>query len=316
MPLSIFSSKGSSSEMSLTKFGYRRAITGALLMVIGLIVGMELLVRFGFSSVSRIESRTYREHLDALAVRRGTPQRPSILLLGNSLLLEGVNYPGLQQALEPSATVTRFVMEQTGFLDWKYGIQRLLSEGAQPDRIVLCLNVPQFLAKTIRGEYPAFYLFRTEDLMSIGRESDYDLTRTSNLLFARYSLFYAGRNSLRNFVLNRVHPAYGKVLHGLTTTGAPDMSESQVQAWSSPRLEQLRNQCSLYNVKFDFLLPPGFGPGEQGLVAAGKSTGSSVLVPVSLNSWSPDLYADGFHLNQEGSNRFTKLLASTLQGKY
>lgn len=315
MPSSIFSSKDSSSGKSVASPGYFGPIVGALVMICLLLIGMEFLVRFGFSTVSRIESRTHRERLEALAVGHGTKERPSILLLGNSLLLEGVNYPGIRQTLEPNANATRFVIEQTSFLDWKYGVSRLLSEGAKPDRIVLCLNIPQLLSTSILGDYSAFYLFRTEDLLSIGNESGYDLTRTSNLLFARYSLFFAGRNSLRNFVLNRLHPKYGAVLHGLTTTGAKDLSESEVQFLAAPHLEQLRTICARHKVKFDLLLPPGFGTGQQGLVAAGKSTGTSVLVPVALNSWGRDLYRDGFHLNQEGSLRFTKLLSSSLLEK-
>jgi hypothetical protein len=36
--------------------------------------------------------------------------------------------------------------------------------------------------------------------------------------------------------------------------------------WAAPRLNNLRMQCSQYNVHFDFLLPPAFGHGGQGLI--------------------------------------------------
>ena len=281
-------------------------------MLLLLLAGLEAATRFGFQQISRVESRVHTDHLAALAIRQGGPSKPTILLLGNSLLLEGIDYDGLRRVMEPRATPVRFVVEQTMYLDWYYGIRRLFSDGARPDRVVLCLNLSQLLANSFLGDYSAFYLIRTQDLASAGREAGFDLTGISDLFFARYSLFYAGRSSLRNFALNSVIPAYGKVLHEFAIKPGRDFSDAEVLARAGPRLNSLRMLCSQYNVHFDFLLPPGFGNGGQGLIEAGRRTGASVLVPVPQNIWKPGLYQDSFHLNREGAVQFTRLLASTL----
>src|SRR5579862_83301 len=213
MPLYTSNSRPSDlSEQSWKRGSYLRPIGGTLALFAVLLAGLEGATRLGFTRISRIESRIRGEYVRAVAVRPGTPARPTILLLGNSLLLEGVDYESLQRTLASRATAVRFVIEQTSYLDWYYGIRRLLAEGARPDRIVLCLNVSQLLSNSIRGEYSAFYLIRTQDIAKAGRAAGFDLTKLSGLFLARYSLFYAGRNSVRNFALNAVDKPYAEVL--------------------------------------------------------------------------------------------------------
>ena len=306
-------SSTSNSNDQTNSHTYRNAILLALAMIVLLLACTEAAFRFGFSRISRIESRTMLEHQNAIAVRSGINAKPTILVLGNSLLLEGVDFEQLKLQLDPWAKPTRFVIEQTAFLDWSYGIKRLLSDGAKPDRIILCLNLPQFVANSIRGDHVAFYLYRTSDLLNVGKDSGYDLTKTSGLLFARYSLFFAGRNSLRNFVLNRLQPAYGELLHGFTTASAPDLNDEKVLQLAAPRLEQLRKLCNENGIQFAFLLPPGFGDGSQGLIQAGINSATTVLAPVALNEWDKDQFRDGFHLSKAGSERFTKLVSEKVR---
>jgi hypothetical protein len=305
----------SSFESRAVRRSYVRPIVGTLAMLVVLLGVLEAATRVGFKRISHIESRTYSDYQAALAIRPGGPSHPSILLLGNSLLLEGLDYDGIRKAMESRAQPVRFVVEQTMYLDWYYGIRRLFSEGARPDRVVLCLDLHQLLSNSILGEYSAFYLMRTQDLARAGKEAGLDLTGISGLLFARYSMFYAGRNNFRNFALNRADPAYLNILHGLANTPGQPLSDAQVLAAAAPRLSKLRALCIQHNVEFDFLLPPGFEDGSEGLVEAGRSTGTSVLVPVAQRSWKPDMFRDDFHLNHEGAILFSKLLTSELLEK-
>lgn len=307
MPLST-----SSSEEQGLRPSYRRPIAATLAMLLCLFSAVEAVSQFGFKRISHIESRTESDHAAALAARPGGPARPTILLLGNSLLLEGMDYDAIRRDLEPRAHPVRFVVEQTAYLDWYYGIRRLLADGSRPDRIVLCLNLDQLLENRIRGEYSAYYLIRTADLVSAGREAGYDLTRISDLFFARYSMFYAGRNNLRNFALNTVAPSYGGFLHNITIAKAHPLTDADVFARAAPRLRRLRALCEENHIAFDFVVPPGFEQGVQGLIEAGEQTGASVLTPVPQFAWKPDLYRDGFHLNHEGAVRFTRILADAL----
>lgn len=301
-----------SSEEKTRHRSYLRPIAGTLALVVLLLAGLEGGTRLVFRRLSHIESRTHSDYVAALATRAGGAAHPTDLLLGNSLLLEGIDYAGLRRAMEPNATPVRFVVESTTYLDWYYGIRRLLSGGAHPDRIVLCLSLSQLMTSKLRGEYSAFYLIQTADLVSAGRDGGLDLTGTSGLFFGRFSMFYAARNNFRNFALSMVDAPYERTLHGLTTTTPAQISDAQVLKRATPRLNTLRAICSQYGVDFAFLLPPGFGSGAEGLMEAGRRTSTTVLAPVPLNSWPADLYADGFHLNSKGAAEFTRLLAGVL----
>jgi hypothetical protein len=305
------SSTSNSKELT-PKPSQGRPIIVALVLFALLLVGLETATRFGFRRISRIEARIYNDHAAAVAVSQGGPTHPTILLLGNSLLLEGIDYAALRQSMMHRATPVRFVVDNTSYLDWYYGLRRLFAEGARPDRVVVCLSISQLLATSLRGEYSAFYLIDSKDLTFAGREAGFDLTGISGLYFAHYSMFYAGRNGLRNFALNKVQPAYASVMHGFSVVPGRSYSDAEVVAMAVPRLTQLQALCSRYHAQFDLLLPPGFDSGSQGLIEAGKRSSVSVLVPVPQNSWPPDLYRDHFHLNREGAVRFTMLLATEL----
>lgn len=284
----------------------------ALAALASMVIGMEGVARAGFTRFSRIESRIHTEHQNALAIRPGGPAHPSLLLVGNSLLLDAIDPDALRQALEPRATPARFVIENTMYIDWFYGIKRLLDEGARPDRLILALDVPQLLEDGFRGEYSAYYLIGTGDLIQAGRDVGLDPTGISGLFFARYSMLYAGRNNLRVFFLNRFAPGYSQTLHEVTNRSGKTFDSDDILKGATERLGRLRELCSRYNVRFEFLLPPGFGSGSESLVQAGDRAGTVTWIPVEQNAWGQDWFKDGVHLKPEGTARFTAVLAGTL----
>jgi hypothetical protein len=297
-------------EQQTASRSYYRPIVITAVMLSILLVSLEAVTRLAFARLSHIEARIATDYRAALTTRPGGQARPTILLLGNSLLLEGLDYPGIRRAMAPANPV-RFVVESTSYLDWYYGIRRLLSSGARPDRIVLCLNLSQLFMSRLRGDYSAYYLIRTPDLARAGREAGIDLTGISSLFFARYSLFYAGRNNLRSFVLHTVDAPYADAIHALTVVSGGDFTDHDALG-AATRLDQLRALCAQYKVEFSFLLPPGFGHGSQGLMEAGRKANTPVLIPVAQNSWDSSRYTDNLHLNPAGAVEFTKLLAVEL----
>src|SRR5690348_13604842 len=67
-----------------------------------------------FGRISRIESRREGEYRMAMAVRSGKPRgKISVLVAGNSLLLNGVDFPTLQQEIGPRVELQRVVFEDT-----------------------------------------------------------------------------------------------------------------------------------------------------------------------------------------------------------
>jgi hypothetical protein len=276
-------------------------------------IAIEALTRFGFSHVSRIEARIARDHRAALAIRKSN--QPTVLLLGNSLMLEGLDVDRLHASLAGQAQVVSFPIEGTQYLDWYYGLRRLFDEGSQPDLVIFCMSAEHLISSGIRGDYSAYYLFRLADIPQIRRDIHYDLTKTSSLVFSRFSLFYAGRIPLRNFILVRTDRRYADLLRSFIERPAHFPPEREIERIAQDRLATLRTLCSSHGARFAFLLAPGFGPGEAALVTAGIESQTEVLIPIHLNQLGRDEFRDGFHLKAAGARIFTDKVSEMLRSR-
>lgn len=98
---------------------------------------------FEFERISRIEQRREKEYQGALEMH-SAEHATSVLVAGNSLLLEGVDFPQLQQDVGPEFSLRRLVVEGTFYLDWYYGLRRMFASGARPNVVVLVLNPTSF----------------------------------------------------------------------------------------------------------------------------------------------------------------------------
>ena len=312
MPLSISNSDPTERAALHRVPRYARAAGITILLLALFIVGLEAVTRIGFNRISRIESRTAKEHLDARDMR--PVAKPNVLLLGNSLLLEGLDYQRIQKDLSGEIGVTRFVIEGTLYYDWYYGIRRLLADGSRPTLIVLCLSPLQLIQNNIPNDYLAYYLFQAGDIPELSRVTHAGLTKASSLMLARYSLFYAGRNNLRNFILNHTYAPYGEFLHGIRTTAGKFPPSEAFQGVIQQRLRALNEECARYHVQFAFLIPPAVSvEGEAETLQAGRQAGAPVLRPIPGGVFTPDLFNDGFHLNARGAAAFTSALEQSLE---
>jgi hypothetical protein len=274
-------------------------------------IGIEALTRLGFAHVSRIEARIANDHAAVLAIRKS--DKPSVLLVGNSLLLEDIDYARLRDSLRGQAYAVRFPIEETEYLDWFYGLRRLFDEGAQPDMVILCINAEHLISSSIRGDYSVYYLFRFRDIPQVRRTIGYDLTKASGLALSRFSIFYAARNNLRNFVLTSTAPAYTEMLRRVATPQVQLPPDQEIQRVGETRLTALRTLCSSHGAQFVFLLPPGVGLGETSLARAGTHSRTDLMVPIHLNALGGDKFKDGFHLNASGAQLFTDKVSALLK---
>lgn len=288
----------------------------AALAVLALaLVGLEAGTRIGFRRVSGLEGRTAAEYAAATALRR-EPGRRHVLLVGNSLLLAGVDMDGLRAALPADTASSRFVIEDTGFLDWRFGIRRLLAEGSDPDRLVLVLGAEQFAPRTIRGDYDAYYLFRRADLPEIGRALGYSLTQVTGLYFANLSLFYAGRNNVRNFVLGRVAPAYRDFRRSLEFDTRRERRGTVDREALVEGLADLGARCAARGVRLLVVVAPGFSSAYADYLAAAAAAARVELVaPLAAGALPRADFSDGFHLNETGARAFTAALARELTAR-
>jgi hypothetical protein len=282
-----------------------------LLLCVGVsfYVLLEVVTALYFGTISQLEKRRESEYRDALAVRSLKDRNgTSVLVIGNSLLLEGVNFPELQQAVDPKMQLHRVVVENTSYLDWYYGLRHMFRVGSHPDVVVLVLNPVQFTSSAIHGDYTAHFLVDGQDLVRFAGETGADRNQLSSLALAKLSFFYGTRAELRTWILHKIIPD----MSGLKLAFASPkvLREERV----TKRLLELRQICTQHGAELVVVLPPALqDSGVNVLLQAATANGIELLSPIAPGVLPPSDYSDNFHLNSRGAGKFTLALAAGLE---
>lgn len=278
-----------------------------ILLVWGSLV--EVSTRLLVLKASRIEARVVAEH--RLAVLPSPPGKHTALFLGNSLLNADIDFDNLRQELGSTVEVRRFVVEQTGYWDWYYGMRRLLAEGARPDVIVLVLGRHDLLSSTIRGDYFANRLMSTMDVLRVASDLKLHPTTTVNLLAANLSTFYGLRSEVRKVLLGRLMPDVPGFVHRLTTVRGTSISPEELAGIGGERLAALDALTKGRHIQFVFILVPE-PQSDESMVSPFRAIAGRIGVPVVLalhnGQMAPSEYSDGFHMNRLGCLKYTDAL--------
>ena len=290
-----------------------RSIALVLLGIILIGLMAEAGARFALGRMSRIQRRIDQEYRSSLALPRNTPAgKPTMLLLGNSLLLEGVDFDSLRSALAPRYDVHRLVIEQTNYVDLYYILQTVFRQGSRPHDVVLCLSVGQVIADDMRGEFTARYL-DSAVVPSLARREHFDATTTTNYFFAHWSAWFGTRVELRKWLLGQIMPDVVNMTVVLGARPASNIPVSEVLLRSGPRLKELKALCDRYGSRCTILIPPTLTEDHaEDLAALGREIGIRVLVPVGAGRMDKSEFRDGFHLAPAGAAIFTAKLDSEL----
>jgi hypothetical protein len=288
-------------------------IAGCVLVALG----VEAVARVGLDRVSKTQRRTVDEYRQASAIGVDQPAgRKHLLVVGNSLLDEDVRFDDLRAALEPGWDARRFVVEQTYYLDWYFGLKRLFRAGARPEAVVLMLSTRQWIRNNSRGDYSAHYLMDIADVPAAGRELGLDLTQQTSLLIASVSKFWAARAEMRNFVLGHLMPDLGRLMDFSSIADPRPMVDAEVEEIARGRLERLKALTQAYGAELIVVLPVVLerNDGAAGFLRAAAAAGVTTLRPVESGAFEPRLYRDaGFHLNASGAAAFTERLIPALR---
>src|SRR6266567_1021663 len=231
MPLSTFSSEdvgGKSCALAHRSMSERPGIIALLTGLAVILLALELASPFILTRFSRIERREQSEGQAARTLRPLTPDaRPTVLLLGNSLLIEGVQMDKLQDHLAAQCAVRRFGIEKTQYLDWYFGIRRLLEEGSRPSVIVISLATDQFASNLTLGESFARRQVSTKDFPLLVRQAKLDKTTASTYWFAHWSNWLADKGFIRQDVLILLVPNFRQLAARIADHG-PHISDPSV----------------------------------------------------------------------------------------
>ncbi|MEQ1727809.1 MAG: hypothetical protein ABL982_05465 [Vicinamibacterales bacterium] len=283
-----------------------RATWALLVGCLVVAVGVEGAARFGLDRASRIQRRMVQEYADAVAIGQDAAPGPHVLVVGNSLLDEGVRFDQLRAALG-GVDVRRYMVEQTVYYDWLYGVKRLYREGARPDVVVVMLGTGHWLSPNIRGDYSAQYMMSLADLPAAARDLDMHPTQASSLMVAGLSKFWGARVEMRTFVMGHLMPDLATFLNASSAIDRRPMVDTDIAPALSARVARLRELTSGYGTQLVLLVPPLLNPvdGSGALVAAATGQQVPVLRPVASGALGAEFYRDGFHLNDAGAATFT-----------
>jgi hypothetical protein len=271
-------------------------------------------VRFGLSSISRIEGRTEGEHRAVLALRNRSGHSPQVLVIGSSLLLHAVEFPKLQQDLAPEFKTVRYVIEQTAYFDWYYGMRALYAEGIRPDAVVFLMSASYTASNDIRGEYFAYRMMQTRDLLRVSRDVNLSATETFAFLVARWSAFYGTRSETRKVLLSYVVPSIKDLRPLMIPPPRPPAGRDRTVQVLAERMKQFDDLVREHGGRYIFLEAPDLNRQDAVFAReAGERAGVPVLVPLGPESLSKSDFLDGAHVNEGGAARYTTALLPLLR---
>jgi hypothetical protein len=281
-----------------------------------LLSATEGLSRLGFDRISKVQRRQLSQRRTLLSTR-DTPSTttPHIAVLGNSLMLDGVSVPLLEEKLQTVAAPVPYFVLATEYYDWLFGLKRLYAEGARPRFVLLGLSPNQLASPRSHGDFSAQYLFEGSDLMEIARETHMDATTATGFFLSKVSKFYGTREITRSFILNAVLPGVSQLFQAkLVNVHPPEVPATTLRALTAERLSAVNELCRANGSQFVLVIPPTDQKGSDTISVVGKELGIPVLVPVADGVLDQSFYqADGFHLNEMGAQFFTLQLATELK---
>ena len=308
MPLSTSSSRVILGQPAALRKG---SIIILLAIIVVLVAALEVFTRVIIEHASNVQREVNQEYQEAISIRRtnGSAGPKQLLIVGNSLVGHDLDFPAIQQAVKPQWQAHEFWIYATAYEDWYYGLRRLFAEGATPDVIAITFAVMHWDTSGIRGDYGSLYMFRPRDIPRIGLEAGLDRTRTSDLLFARFSKFYALRSEVRKQALQAIIPDLPAMYSLFKPTASHHLPASQVAALIEPRLQKMNDLVKQHGAKLVLIVPPVPRPGEEYhaelLNAARKAGINSVVMPMSYAALRPGDFSDDVHLSPTGARLFT-----------
>jgi len=280
-----------------------------------LVLFFEILADYLLKHDSETYARVSQQYAEAVKVRPSRTGEPaSVLMVGNSLLMEGIDVDRLQELTSSKMRIHPLFLEATGYYDWLYGLRRLFRQGARPQVVVLGVGVNSFLQNSVRQDYAPMMFFDVRDVLGAASDLNLDRTATSNLLLAHSSVFWDTRSVIRTQVLRHMVP-HCRELFSLVKPKPGLPQGPELAAITTARIRSLRQLCEAHGAKLIILVPPT-PASEQAvrqMAIASQKVGVDSLVPIDPATLSERFYQpDELHLNSEGAALFTSALATYL----
>jgi len=315
-------SEGNPDRQNLPLLNDPRARVAMVMLLLAMICyfgALEILARKIYPSHSAIAARIFSDLEATLRLRHSSAsERRTMLVVGNSLLLNGVDREQLRRLAEANGLSTSLLpIENTAYLDWYFGLRRLLAEGSRPDIIAVCLTPRQLVSRGTDGEFFARNLMQADDILLVKRAAGLDLTATSTYMLAHYSAWMGSRAGIRNWIKSQAIPGMDELAPYFPERAGPPAPAPIVRDVAVQRLSDLSGLCAPVGCRVLLVVPPVASKSaydflESTVKQAAAETRVPFLMPIAPGELAAELFADGFHLNARGAAVFTPTLARSL----
>jgi hypothetical protein len=277
-------------------------------------IALETVTQVGFSKVSRIRRTLDTEKKTAIALRPKSEGKNSVLVVGNSLLENGVDFNRFAEELPTNWKARRFVILNTNFYDWYYGLRLIFNRGARPKALAVVLSPAQLMSHGVQGEYFAQVAMDRRDLLSVRRDVGADNTTTANMFFSNVSAFYGSRSEIRRWILAKLMPDLQQLTGSFQPPKKSFPPDDLIVSIASARLGQLRVLCQQYGTELVMVVPPAREGDNSAhdVELAGQLAHVQVIVPIRPGELDRKLFKDDQHLNENGAAIFTPVFAEAL----
>jgi hypothetical protein len=289
-------------------------LAGATLAYLG---ALEIGARVLYPMHSTITGRMRSDWSAARQLGVSRPHDRSFLVVGNSLLQEGIDRKELRTLQQGSAlSITILPVENTEYLDWYFGVARLLGEGSRPEFVVLCLLPWHLTSDGTEGEFFARTLMRPADILRVKQAARLDWTTTSTYLMANFSAWMGNSAGIRNWIRYETVPGISELAAYFPQRSVGYPPVRVIEEIVAARLTQFAAMCAAHGCKALLVIPPMMrdrGSGSVAAVAGAARAGVPVLIPLAPGELAADFFSDGVHLNERGATIFTARLTEALQ---
>jgi hypothetical protein len=288
-----------------------------LAAIAAILAGLEFLTRVVVERHSNIQRMVNEEYQAAIRVRRmPLSKTKQLLILGNSVVGQGIVFDSLQRTIPPDWTAHRFWIQNTNYTDWYFGLRRIFAEGARPDVVAIVFPVLNLCAPPgIRGDYFSQYLMRTRDLLEVRSQLGLDRTTTASLLLARFSKFYAVRSEIRRVLLQSLVPDLPQMYNLIKPGEVWNPTDQQVIDTGAERLIAYRKIVEAYGSTLILIVPPIPRPlseHHEALRIAARRAGVHAVIPMAFADVPAGDFSDDYHLSPDGAALYTRKLVQTL----
>lgn len=295
-----------------------------VLITLATVAGVLVAVELAFSSfVPQLSanSRSLAKNPERAERILGAGDKPTVLLLGNSMGREGIDEDLLEELMRGAgldAVVEHQPADASIPRDWYYQLKNhYVERGAVPDVVVLPVGDGRPFVRTKRPIEDLMYTFLVrEDLGDFFEYSEMDsFDDRSEVVLGFTSAMYCFRGRFQKRILTEIDPGYEGLRGAMNVTSAQGGGEAKAPPSNRNWVELIdkitrENGSSVVVIPMPTRALEGRLPDSDRAIA--REFGWHLVEPADGVRFPDDEIPDGLHLTAPARERFTEMLTPPL----